>query len=384
MVEFVRKFGVLVALAVSGQSVSAQEPGDAIDAVFAKFDNTRSPGCAVGITRDGEFLFERGYGMAHLEHGVPITSESVFRIASVSKQFTAASIAILSERGALNLDTDIHTYLPDLRDYGKTVTIRQMVHHISGMGDYDGFEVRPGETFRFGDEDYWTTEEFYEAVKQKPLAQDPETGFKYSNLAYFLLGQVVERVSGSTLREFAEREIFKPAGMHNTFFNDNVRELVPGRALGHTAHEDGSITIGMTNLDWVGDGGVHTTLADMAKWDAVLATGSLTGGKAFIAKLHTPFVVSSDGNAAAAPAATGYAYGMNVGTTDDGERVIQHSGGWVGFNTHYARFVDRDFGVIALCNRNDGLAFGRYEGLMAAARAFVATLDSTEPTPIAD
>ncbi|MEL6530390.1 MAG: serine hydrolase domain-containing protein [Pseudomonadota bacterium] len=358
--------------------VSAQTPAEKLDAVFSAFDNTRSAGCAVGITRGGEFLFERGYGMAHLEHGAPITSDTVFRIASVSKQFTAAAIAILAERGELDLDADVRTYLPDLTEYERTVTIRQMVHHISGMGDYGGFEVRPGENFRFGDQDYWTTEQFYAAVATKPLEHQAGAGFNYSNLAYFLLGQVVERVSGKTLREFANAEIFGPAGMVDTFFYDNVREIVPNRALGHTAHEDGSLTIGMTNLDWVGDGGVHTTLADMAKWDHVLASGDFPGGRDFIAKLHTPYVANSDLSGGEGQSETGYAFGINVSRTDEGETLLQHSGGWVGFNAHYARFVERDFGVVALCNRNDGLAFGRYEGMMTAAREFV---DSIKDAP---
>lgn len=372
--------GLALMLCVQGTASTAQTPSEGIDAVFAAFDNTRSAGCAVGITRDGAFLFERGYGMANLEHGAPITRDTVFRIASVSKQFTATAIAILAERGELDLDADVRTYLPDLNEYQRTVTIRQMIHHISGMGDYGGFEVRPGEPFRFGDEDYWTTEQFYAAVAKKPLEHEAGAGFQYSNLAYFLLGQVVERVSGQSLRDFSKAEIFEPAGMTNTFFYDNVREIVPDRALGHTAHEDGSLTIGMTNLDWVGDGGVHTTLADMAKWDHVLASGAFPGGKAFIAKLHTPYVANADLPGGAGEAETGYAYGMNVSRTDNGETLLQHSGGWVGFNAHYARYVERDFGIVALCNRNDGLAFGRYQGLIDAARDYVAAVDEAEAT----
>jgi len=365
-----------IALAMPSASLLAQSPEDKLDAVFAGFDNTRSPGCAIGITRDGKFLFERGYGMANLEHRVPITSDSVFRIASVSKQFTAASIAILAQRGEVDLDADVRTYLPDLAEYGKRVTIRQMIHHISGMGDYNGFEVRPGEAFRFGDEDYWTTQQFYSAVAKKPLAHEPGTTYQYSNLAYFLLGQVVERVSGRSLRQFAGTEIFGPAGMDDTFFYDNVREIVPRRAQGHTAREDGSVTIGMTNLDWVGDGGVHTTLADMAKWDRVLVSGDFPGGKGFIAKLHTPYVADAELPGGEGNAETGYAYGMNVSRNDEGEILLQHSGGWVGFNAHYARFVERDFGIIALCNRNDGLAFGRFGRLLEGAKDLVAAIDA--------
>jgi CubicO group peptidase (beta-lactamase class C family) len=384
--EKMKNLNVAVSLAVlfslpTQSAVAANEAASTeseIDAVFASFQNDASPGCAIGIARGGRLLFERGYGLAHVEHGIPINKGSIFRIASVSKQFTAASIALLAQRGQLDLDADVRTYLPELNDYGRSVTIRQMVHHISGMGDYGGFEVSPGKPFRFGDEDYWTTQEFLAAVAQKPLAHEADAGFNYSNLAYFLLGQVVERVSGQTLREFAEAAIFAPAGMNDTLFYDDVREIVPGRAQGYTAHEDGSFTIGMTNLDWVGDGGVHTNLADMAKWDLVLAQASIEGGASLMKKLHTPYVADAELPGGEGEAETGYAFGINVNKTESGETTLSHSGGWVGFNAHFVRFVESDFSVIALCNRNDGLAFGRFEGLMTAARAYVNAFDKSQ------
>ena len=331
-----------------------------IDLMFEDLAEAKGPGCAVGILKDGAYIHKRGYGYANLEHDIPLSGESIFRIASVSKQFTALAIAILAERGDLDLDADIHTYIPELPDFGATVTVRQMVHHISGMGDYDqDFEVAPGKPFRFGNQDYWTNEEFLQEVLTKPLALSPGERFEYSNLAYYLLGQVVERVSGQTLRDFSDAEIFTPLGMTNTFFNDNVNDIVPNRADAYYLMDDGTFEILMTNLSWVGDGGVYTSLDDFEKWDAALHTGNVPGGQAVYDLILTPHpltVSSEDGDE------TGYSFGMTVGTRD-GRAVRSHSGGWVGFNTFYASFPDDGVSAVIFCNRPDAMG-SRLRGLI--------------------
>ena len=321
-----------------------------IDLIFEDYANSTSPGCAVGVSQDGTYIHSKGYGLANLEHGIPITGQSVFRIASVSKQFTALAIAILADRGELDLDADVHTYLPDLPEFEAPVTVRQMVHHISGMGDYDlDFEVSPGKEFRFGNQDYWTNEEFLDQVLTKPLALPPGEQFQYSNLAYYLLGQVVERVSGQTLREFAAAEIFGPLDMTHTFFNDNVNGVVPNRADAYVPTGGGTFEILMTNLSWVGDGGVYTSLDDFVKWDQALLSGDVPGGAAVYDLITTPHpsTVNSDGDDA-----FGYGFGMFVGT-QSGRAIRSHSGGWVGFRTYYASLPEEAVSVIYFCNRAD-------------------------------
>lgn len=301
-----------------------------VDEIFEDYDQDGVPGCAVGVIQQGKYIHAKGYGGANLEHGIAIDQQSVFRIGSVSKQFTALAIAILADRGDLDLDADVHTYLPELADYDTTVTIRQMVHHTSGMGDYNSdFEVAEGKPFRFGDEDYWTIEEFFDEVTKQPLARQPGEEFQYSNLAYFLLGQVVERVSGQTLREFSDTEIFGPLEMNQTFFNDNVEGIVPNRADGYRPLEDGSFQIFMTNLDWVGDGGVYTSLNDFLKWDQALSSGIVPGGDSVFQLITTPdpqTVMSLSGDNDDSD--IGYGYGMFVGAIDGRER-FQHGGSWV-------------------------------------------------------
>ena len=327
-----------------------------VDTIFAKFDSADVPGCAVGVIRNGEYIHAKGYGSANLEYGIPIGRDSVFRIGSVSKQFTAAAIAILASRGDLELDAEVHTYLPDLGKYDDPVTIRQMIHHISGMGDYEGtttYELRDGKPFRFGNEDYWTIEEFYKQVVKQPLVLKPGERFEYSNVAYFLLGQVVERVSGKTLRHFADEEIFGPLQMDATFFNDDLNGIVVNRADGYQPLDEGGFEISMTNLEWVGDGGVYTTLNDFIKWDQAFITGNVPGGmkvQRLMVEPHPTTVKTMESDLLDEGA--GYGFGLNIGKYE-GRTVHVHTGSWVGFRAFYARFPEDNLSVVTLCNRSD-------------------------------
>lgn len=319
----------------------------AVDAIFADLAKDVTPGCAVGVIHDGAFVHTAGYGMANLEHGIPLTADSIFRTGSVSKQFTAMAIAILAERGDLDLDADIHTYLPELIDYRQKVTIRQMVHHVAGMGDYENvktyFQNANGGAFRWGNQDYLTISEFYKSIARVPLALPAGTKYQYSNYAYFLLSQVVERVSGKTLRRFADKEIFGRLGMTKSLFNDNVNGIVPRRADGYRAKKGGGFEIFMTNLSWVGDGGVYTSINDFLKWDQNFYDNKLgAGGNELMQLVQTPHPVQPSAD-------TGYGFGMSIGSYN-GHRQISHGGSWVAFTTYYARYPDLGFSVVTFCN----------------------------------
>lgn len=332
-----------IALADAGLSKS-------VDAVFADIGDDE-PGCAVGVIHEGEFIHKAGYGLANMEYDIPITPQTVFRTGSVGKQFTAMAIAILAERGDLDLDADVHTYLPDLIDYDHKVTVRQMAHHIAGMGDYDheAFRKADGTEFRFGNEDFASNDEFYQMVAKADLVQEPGTTFLYSNLGYFLLGQVVESVSGKSLRQFAAEEIFDPLGMHATRFNDNVNQIVIHRADGYQQMEDGSWEIYMTNLSWVGDGGIYTTIDDFIKWDRNFydnQLGSIDMSLVDFVQTIPPdiFEATEDGLRE-----VNYAFGLSI-EERFGERVIRHGGSWVGFTALYNRFPRLKLSVVVFCN----------------------------------
>lgn len=361
---------ILLCLPGVGFAQSNDGLNDEIDALFAGIDQRTQPGCAAGVVHRGEYIHKAGYGLANLEYGIPITPQSVFRIGSVSKQFTAMAIAILAERGELDLDADVHEYLPDLTEYGHTVTLRQMVHHIAGMGDYDHEALRnpDGSEFRFGNQDFSTIPEFYAKVAQADLVYEPGSRYEYSNLGYFLLSQVVERVSGMTLREFAAVEIFSRLDMNTSFFNDNVNQPVPNRADGYRKTDDGLWEIFMTNLSYVGDGGVYTNLDDFIRWDRNFYRNRLgSGEQSLIETVTTPhpdtIEQTDDG-----PVNVNYAFGMRVAEAN-GEFMIGHTGGWVAFSAIYNRYPELEMSVVVFCNSTEVSApeIGRRIGELAVA-----------------
>lgn len=361
---------VLLTPYLSAIALADADLSKAIDNVFADIVADSQPGCAAGVIHNGEYIHKAGYGLANLEYGMPITSQTAFRMGSVSKQFTAMAIAILAERGDLDLDADVHEYLPDLIDYGHEVTIRQMVHHIAGMGDYDHEALRKpdGSEFRFGNEDYSTIDEFYQMVAKADLIHEPGSKYEYSNLAYFLLSQVVESVSGKTLREFAAEEVFGRLDMGKSRFNDNVNQLVRNRADGYRLMDDGTWEIFMTNLSYVGDGGVYTNLDDFIKWDQNFYDNKLgKGGQSLITTITTPHPDTIE-YTEEGPRNVNYAFGLRVDEVN-GEFMIGHNGGWVAFSTMYNRYPDLNLSVVVFCNSTDvsAPALGTKVGELAVA-----------------
>lgn len=329
-----------------------------IDALFSTIDNENAPGCNVGVIQNNAFIHKAGYGLANMEVGTSLNGDNVHRIASVSKQFTAMSVLLLAEEGKIDLQEDIRKYLPEIKEYRSKVTINSMLGHISGMADYDyissytgrnikgGANLRNsmGTPFRLGNEDYLSIAEFYDVVKQVSLRNKPNTKWQYSNLAYFLLSMLVEEVSGETLRSYADKRIFKPLGMANTFYSDDPTEIVKNRASGYKKRKGGGYQIDMTNLFWVGDGGLHTTLDDLLKWDKNFYNPKI--GKdpeqllALFNKPNSDFDVYDGGR---------YANGQMV-VEFKGRQAFMHSGFWLGVSTYYTRIPQENFSAIILCN----------------------------------
>jgi CubicO group peptidase (beta-lactamase class C family) len=248
------------------------------------------------------------------------------------------------------------------------VTIRQMIHHIAGMGDYDhpAFNKADGSEFRFGNEDYSTIDEFYAKVAQADLVHEPGSQYEYSNLAYFLLAHVVESVSGKTLRAFAQDEIFDKLGMVHSRFNDNVDQVIPRRAYGYRKMDDASWEVFMTNLDYVGDGGLFTSLEDFIGWDRNFYDNKLgKGDQSLIDLVQTPhpdtIAMTDEG-----PRNVHYAFGLRTEEVN-GEYMIGHSGGWVAFSTVYNRYPELDLSIVVLCNSTEssGPELGRQVGELA-------------------
>ena len=355
---------ILISFASFSVNANMSDLSKKIDLLFD--DRSQKPGCAVGLVENGEYIHSKGYGLANLEHEIPIGMDTIFRIGSVSKQFTTMAIAILEEKGELSFEDEMKAHIPDLVDYGEKVTINHMIHHYSGLGDYEymdypgRFKNAVGEEFRWGNEDYLTNKEFHDLIKTLPLIRKPEKKFHYSNTGYVLLALVAENASGMSLREFAEKEIFKPLGMNNSFFNDDVNLPFKNRADAYTPIDDESdkYKINVTNLSWVGDGGVYTSLNDFIKWDKNFYENKLSmGGQSLIQTMEMTFEETkvSKRNQKMDKEKENentYAFAQNLAYYN-GYKRWSHSGSWVGWLAHYARFPELRFSTVVFCNTNE-------------------------------
>jgi CubicO group peptidase (beta-lactamase class C family) len=355
---------ILLFFGLTTKTYSTSEFSENIDALF---DNRiEKPGCAVGVIENGQYIHKRGYGYANLEHMIPIDSKTIFRIGSVSKQFTAMAIAILEEKGLISFEDEMQTHIPDLINYGETVTINHMIHHYSGLGDYEyidypgRFKNAVGEEFRWGNEDYLSNQEFHDLVKTLPLIRKPESKFWYSNNGYVLLALVVENISKKSLREFSKEEIFSPLGMNNSFFNDDVNLTFKNRADAYSPIKDNpeKYKVNVTNLSWVGDGGVYTSLDDFIKWDQNFYRNKL-GNKdsSLIEKMRMTYEETKAKKRnqkmdKESENENTYAFAQNLAYYNGYQRW-SHSGSWVGWLAHYARFPEIGFSTVVFCNTNE-------------------------------
>ena len=311
-----------------------------VDAFLSQWDKKDMPGCAVGVVKDGRLIYKRGFGMANLDYDVPNTPSTLFNLASASKPFTAASIALLAQQGKLSLDDDIRKYVPELPKYDDTITIRHLIHHTSGIRDYLGLVFFSG----LGTDNVYSPKAILNMLaRQKNISFKPGAKHQYSNSGYFLLGIIVERVSGKSLRAFAEENIFKPLGMKNTLFFDNRFEVIKNRASGYRVGPDKSIRARSSLFDLVGSGGVLTTVEDLYLWDQNFYEPKV-GNKELISLLTTPGTLNSEEK-------LDYAFGM-WRSEYKGLQVIKHSGNMTGYRAQIVSFPEQKFTVIALCNNS--------------------------------
>lgn len=325
----------------NGPAQSAKDPrSENVDKIFAAWDKPDSPGCELAVIKDGQIVYKRGYGMANLEHNIPMSPASIMDTGSVSKQFTAMAIALLAEQGKLSLDDDIRKYLSEIPQYEAPITIRQLIHHTSGIRDYLTLMSIAG----MRDDDYYVDGEVVNLLaRQKELNFKPGSEFLYSNSGYFLLSQIVKRASGKTLREFADENIFKPLGMTRTRFYDDHNEMVKNRAASYVPRRGGGFQIAATALDMVGDGNVFTCVEDLFLWDQNFYNNRLgKGGQELINLVQTTGTLNSGEK-------IDYAFGLVVGEYR-GLRIVEHGGAFVGYRAMTMRFPDQRFSVVLQCN----------------------------------
>ncbi|HEV8150157.1 MAG TPA: serine hydrolase domain-containing protein, partial [Gemmatimonadales bacterium] len=325
---------------LTAQDAEGLEPRVAarVDSLFRRFTAAGSPGCALGIMQHGRLSYAKGYGLASIELGVPITPATVFDIGSVSKQFTALAVLLAVQDGTLSLDDELQKYLPELPRYGKPVTIRHLLHHTSGLRDYLDLLAWSGVQ-----EESVTGAREALAVLSRQRAANFAAGdeYLYSNSGFFLLSVVLERASGQSLRQFAAQRIFGPLGMRHTFYLDDHAEIVPGKASSYAPRGANGFALALANWEQIGDGGVQTSVQDLQLWERNFSEPTV-GGAAAIRELETPGVLN-DGKPIS------YALGQSVDRYR-GLRRISHGGSWAGFRAQLSRFPEQRTSISALCN----------------------------------
>lgn len=312
-----------------------------IDSVFLRWDHTDTPGCALGISQRGKTVYEHGYGMADLQNGLAITPSSIFHVASVSKQFAAFSIGLLADDGRLSLDDDVRTYIPELPTSEPRITIRQLIYHVSGLRDQWQLLGYAG----WRDDDLITEQDVLDIVtRQKGVNFKPGAEWVYSNTGYTLLAVIVKRVSGKTLRQFAQERIFEPLGMRSTHFHDDHTMIVPGRTSAYQPRPEGGWSISIPVFDTYGATSLFTTPRDLLTWMAQLDSPRVGSAK-LIETIHTSGVLN-DGTA------TNYGFGLSLGKYR-GLRTVGHGGADAGYRSQVERYPERGIAVAVLCNASN-------------------------------
>jgi CubicO group peptidase (beta-lactamase class C family) len=315
-----------------------------IDSIFSDLDSERSPGCAVGVYEAGEILFAKGYGMASLEHGIPMSPRSVLGLASVSKQFTALAIVLLDQRGDLSLDDHVRQYIPELPEYAAPVTIRHLIHHTSGLRDNVALLRLARENIEGDSDDVILSMLGW----QNRLNFEPGQHWMYNSGGYSLLAMIVERVTGVSFPEFTEREIFAPLGMTSSGFRGLA--TTEGRALAYEPYGAAQYRLSIPTHSLVGPAGLYSTIEDLARWDRNFYDMQVGGGEG-VATMHVPGRLISGQE-------TTYASGLRL-QRHHGLPVVVHSGFDPGYTSMMIRFPDQRLTVAVLCNTSSAAPWTR-------------------------
>ncbi len=312
-----------------------------VDSVFRAFDRSDAPGCAVGVYRNGAILYARGYGMANLELGVPITPRTVFDIGSISKQFTATAVLLLARDGKLSLADDVRHFFPEMPAYASGVTVRNLLNHTSGVRDYFALMEDLGGRDFDGVAD---TVDYLRAITRSATTNFPVgTRYLYSNSGYALLGQLVYRVSGQSLPAYLREHVLGPLDMRETRSLDDHTAIIPNRAQGYApGGGGGGFRIAMSQADGTGGAGsMHTTVEDFVKWDRNWDSATV-GGRPLVDSLRVRGKLKNDSTIS-------YALGVVVSTWR-GLRRVSHDGAFEGYRAYYVRFPEQHLSVATFCN----------------------------------
>jgi CubicO group peptidase (beta-lactamase class C family) len=319
-----------------------------IDSVFAQWNRTDGPGCIAGARQNGTTLHLKAYGMANLEYGVPLSAESISESGSVAKQFTSAVMVLLARQGKLSLDDDIRKHLSEVPDFGRTITIRHLLTHTSGLRDQWALLGMTG----------WPPGTQVHSIplildlvsRQRMLNFEPGSLYLYSNTGYALAAAIVQRVTGKSLAEWSQDNLFAPLGMNDTEWRDDYRRVVKGRATAYSPVRNGAWRQDMPFTMVYGNGGLLTSIPDMLKWNDALTAGTAPLTSDVVRELETPRPLT-DGSK------SNYALGLTVDTYR-GVREVSHGGATAGYRTFLARWPEKGLSVAVFCNAGSADAGG--------------------------
>lgn len=343
----------------------AAAPEERVDQIMAMFD-TDTPGAVVAVFRGGGIGFARAYGMADLTHEIPFTVQTVTNIGSTSKQFTGFALALLADRGELSLDDDVRKYIPELPDFGETITLRHLLTHTSGYREFINTLVLAGRQVL--ESDWVARDEVIEVVRRQPRLQNaPGAEFNYNNTAFALATTVIERVTGRPFPQWMAEEVFAPLGMENTTVRAHPGQIIPNRSTGYVVAEGGFREVRDLGAS-MGAGGIYTTVSDLAQWMRNLHTAEL-GGAEVMRQMTTRNILTSGDT-------TSYGFGLFI-DTDRGLRRVQHGGADVAHRSTFVYYPDLEAGYVVLSNH------GSIPGSIApeVAQAFFGEHMVQKPTP---
>jgi CubicO group peptidase (beta-lactamase class C family) len=334
-VEAMKRLPVPAPLAGTGAEAMTSE----MDALFGEYNRPGLPGASVMVIRDGRMIFAKGYGLANLEEHAVCATNTNFRLASVTKQFTAMAIMILAERKKLSLDETLSDFFPEFPAYGKSVTVRHLLTHTGGLVDYEDV-IPKGTEIPVLDRDVLRL-----LMQQRKTNFPPGSKHRYSNSGYALLALMVEARSGQTFAHFLKANIFEPLKMKQTLAYEQGSSVIANRAFGYSLEGNGfKRTDQSLTSSVLGDGGIYSSVADLFHWDQALYTGKLVSRK-MLRLAFTPATETEHPN-------TGYGFGWYAGAYR-GLKELWHSGNSIGFSTRIARYQEKRFSVIILANRTD-------------------------------
>jgi CubicO group peptidase (beta-lactamase class C family) len=331
-------------ISVQAGSALTAEQAARVEALFADFNQADTAGASVMVIRDGAVVFAKGYGLADLAAKTPCSTNTNFRLASVSKQFTAMAVLILRERGKLSLDENLLAFFPEFPAFGKQITVRHLLTHTSGLLAYEDL-IPDGTTIPVLDQDVLRILAGNGATNSAPTYFPAGSQYRYSNSAYALLALIVQARSGQTFAHFLKENIFTPLGMTNTLAYEAGNSVVPNRSFGHSLRTNGwQRTDQSLTSSVLGDGGIYSSVVDLFKWDQALYTMKLVSEKT-LQEAFTPATLTDKPGRS-------YGFGWYLGEYR-GLKQIWHGGESIGFRTRLARFPEKKFSVIILCNRAD-------------------------------